>query len=107
MLVVTVSIKRLPAILNIFHPSDTLCARHTSDPRRISCVGTLPIWNASSSLPASRRAIAWLESSGLTTYETLPLAKDALKWAAYTYVIAAIGSLATLLYYISIGNRRS
>ena len=35
------------------------------------------------------------------------MAVDALKWAAYTYVIAAIGSLATLLYYLSIGNRRS
>ena len=62
---------------------------------------TLPV-----EIDASRRAIAWLESSGLTTYETLPLAKDALKWAAYTYVIAAIGSLATLLYYISIARRR-
>ena len=34
------------------------------------------------------------------------MATDALKWAAYTYVIAAISSLATLLYYISIGKRR-
>ncbi|MBR0301077.1 MAG: zinc metallopeptidase [Bacteroidales bacterium] len=57
-------------------------------------------------IDASRRAIAWLETSGLTTYETLPLAKDALKWAAYTYVIAALGSLATLLYYIGIANNR-
>ena len=55
---------------------------------------------------ASRRAIAWLESSGIATYETLPMAKDALKWAAYTYVIAAIGSLATLFYYIGLGSRR-
>jgi len=62
---------------------------------------TLPV-----EIDASRRAIAWLESSGLTTYETLPLAKDALKWAAYTYVIAALGSLATLLYYIGIANSR-
>ena len=62
---------------------------------------TLPV-----EIDASRRAIAWLESSGLTTYETLPLAKDALKWAAYTYVIAALGSLATLLYYIGIANNR-
>ncbi len=51
--------------------------------------------------------MAWLEQSGLVTYETLPMAKDALKWAAYTYVIAALGSLATLFYYIGIaGNRR-
>ena len=62
---------------------------------------TLPV-----EIDASRRAIAWLETSGLTTYETLPLAKDALKWAAYTYVIAALGSLATLLYYIGIANNR-
>ena len=34
------------------------------------------------------------------------MAKDALKWAAYTYVIAALGSLATLLYYISLAERR-
>lgn len=62
---------------------------------------TLPV-----EIDASRRAIAWLESSGITTYETLPMAKDALKWAAYTYVIAALGSLATLLYYISVASRR-
>ena len=63
---------------------------------------TLPV-----EIDASRRAVAWLEQSGLVTYETLPMAKDALKWAAYTYVIAALGSLATLFYYIGIaGNRR-
>ncbi len=62
---------------------------------------TLPV-----EINASRRAIAWLENAGITTYETKPMAKDALKWAAYTYVIAAIGSLATLLYYISIADRR-
>jgi Zn-dependent membrane protease YugP len=62
---------------------------------------TLPV-----EIDASHRAIAWLESSGITTYETLPMAKDALKWAAYTYVIAALGSLATLLYYIGIGTSR-
>lgn len=62
---------------------------------------TLPV-----EIDASRRAIAWLESSGITTYETLPMAKDALKWAAYTYVIAALGSLATLLYYIGIASNR-
>jgi len=62
---------------------------------------TLPV-----EIDASRRAIAWLETSGLTTYETLPMAKDALKWAAYTYVIAALGSLATLLYYIGVASNR-
>lgn len=62
---------------------------------------TLPV-----EINASRRAIAWLEQSGIATYETLPMAKDALKWAAYTYVIAALGSLATLFYYISLSNNR-
>ena len=62
---------------------------------------TLPV-----EIDASRRAITWLENSGLTTYETLPLAKDALKWAAYTYVIAALGSLATLFYYIGVASNR-
>ncbi|MBP5332647.1 MAG: zinc metallopeptidase [Bacteroidales bacterium] len=63
---------------------------------------TLPV-----EINASARAVKWLETSGLVSYETKPMAVDALKWAAYTYVIAALGSLATLLYYISLGNRRS
>ena len=54
---------------------------------------------------ASQRAVAWLENSRITDSETGPMAKDALKWAAYTYVIAAIGSLATLLYYIGMARR--
>ena len=62
---------------------------------------TLPVeFNASS------RAVGWLESAGITNYETKPMAVDALRWAACTYVIGAIGSLATLLYYISMANRR-
>ena len=55
---------------------------------------------------ASARAVQWLDNAGVVRYETKPMAQDALKWAAYTYVIAAIGSLATLLYYISIARRR-
>ena len=51
-------------------------------------------------IDASRRALAYLTSSGATSYDTHGYAKDALKWAAYTYVIAALSSLATLLYYI-------
>ncbi len=62
---------------------------------------TLPV-----EINASRRAIAWLENAGVTNYETRPMAEDSLKWAAYTYVIAAIGSLATLLYYLSMAERR-
>lgn len=63
---------------------------------------TLPV-----EINASSRAVKWLESDGIIGYETKPMAVDALRWAAYTYVIAAIGSLGTLLYYISIANRRS
>ena len=58
---------------------------------------TLPV-----EIDASHRALAWLRNSGITTYETQAYAFDALKWAAYTYVIAALSSLATLLYYIMI-----
>jgi hypothetical protein len=63
---------------------------------------TLPV-----EINASSRAVAWLDSAGIVGYETKPMAQDALKWAAYTYVIAALGSLATLLYYISLANRRN
>ncbi len=63
---------------------------------------TLPV-----EIDASRRAIAWLELSHIANYETRPLAIDALRWAAYTYVIAAVSSIATLLYYIGIARNRN
>ncbi|WP_166924610.1 zinc metallopeptidase [Flavobacterium poyangense] len=58
---------------------------------------------------ASNRALAWLENKRMLTQEEQAGAKDALKWAARTYLVAAIGSIATLLYYISIysGSRRN
>lgn len=62
---------------------------------------TLPV-----EINASQRAIAWLAGSGVVDDNTKPYAVDALKWAAYTYVIAAIGSLATLFYYIGIASSR-
>lgn len=64
---------------------------------------TLPV-----EIDASRRALNWLEGSGITGPSDHKYAVSALKSAAYTYVIAAVGSLATLLYYISIysSNRR-
>lgn len=64
---------------------------------------TLPV-----EINASQRALAWLSNAGITSYQNHDKAQDALKWAAYTYVIAALGSLATLLYYIMIftGSRR-
>ena len=61
---------------------------------------TLPV-----EINASSRAISWLTQAGITDGQTRPMAIDALKWAAYTYVVAALGSLATLLYYIGMARR--
>ena len=61
---------------------------------------TLPV-----EINASARAISWLSKTGITDSRTQPMAVDALKWAAYTYVVAALGSLATLLYYIGLSRR--
>ncbi len=58
---------------------------------------TLPV-----EIDASRRALVWLNSAGITTSQTHSKASEALRWAAYTYVVAALASLATLLYYVSI-----
>jgi Zn-dependent membrane protease YugP len=56
---------------------------------------TLPV-----EINASSRALAWLANSGITNYSNHSQAKDALKWAAYTYVVAAIASLVTFLYFL-------
>lgn len=56
---------------------------------------TLPV-----EIDASKRALAWLGNSGITNYSNHEQAKDALKWAAYTYVVAALASLATFLYFL-------
>ena len=58
---------------------------------------TLPV-----EINASQRAVAWLSNAGITNYETQDAASGALKSAAYTYVIAALSSMATLFYYIMI-----
>ena len=65
---------------------------------------TLPV-----EFDASRRALAWMDRSGVVTTSEHAVAKDALWWAAMTYVVAAISSLATLLYYGSmlLGGRRN
>ena len=66
---------------------------------------TLPV-----EFDASRRALAWMDQRGVVTTQEHALAKDALWWAAMTYVVAALASLATLLYYVSIfmgGSRRN
>ena len=64
---------------------------------------TLPV-----EFDASRRALAWMESKNVVTAEEQTMAKDALWWAAMTYVAAALGMLAQLLYYVSLlSGRRS
>lgn len=66
-------------------------------------VVTLPV-----EIDASKRALAWLDSARITWGHEQDDAKDALKWAAYTYVVAALGAIATLVYYIwrfTSGNR--
>ncbi len=64
---------------------------------------TLPV-----EIDASRRALAWLNRSRITSYETHDKARDALKWASYTYLVAAISSLAMLFYFILLlGGRRN
>ena len=56
---------------------------------------TLPV-----EINASTRAVAWLEQAGITDRQTTPMAATALRSAAYTYVVAALASLGTLVYYI-------
>jgi Zn-dependent membrane protease YugP len=62
---------------------------------------TLPV-----EFDASRRALAWISKSGFMENEDYERAKDGLYWAAMTYVVAALASLATLVYYIMIFMRR-
>ena len=56
---------------------------------------TLPV-----EFDASRRALAWMDQSGVVTVREHDMAKDALKWAAMTYVVAAIGAIAQLAYWV-------
>ena len=69
----------------------------------IACYGVFTLF-AFITLPvefdASKRALAWIESRGIVTTREHEMAKDALKWAAMTYVVAAIGALTTLFYYV-------
>ncbi|MCX2744847.1 zinc metallopeptidase [Mangrovivirga sp. M17] len=58
---------------------------------------TLPV-----EFDASKRALAWVKNRNIVTTSEYGMAKDALKWAAMTYVVAAIASLVTLMYYISL-----
>jgi uncharacterized protein len=69
----------------------------------IACYGVFTLF-AFVTLPvefdASKRALAWIEARGIVTRQEHDMAKDALKWAAMTYVVAAIGALTTLFYYV-------
>ena len=56
---------------------------------------TLPV-----EFDASKRALAWLNNTNATTRDEYPQAKDALKWAAMTYVVAALAAVVTLVQYI-------
>jgi Zn-dependent membrane protease YugP len=71
----------------------------------IACYGVFSLF-ALITLPvefdASKRALAWIESRGIVTSQEHDMAKDALKWAALTYVVAAVGAITTLLYYVMI-----
>ena len=58
---------------------------------------TLPV-----EFDASKRALVWLESANITTSQEHEQSKDALWWAAMTYVVAALAALATLMYYVMI-----
>ncbi|MCO5259798.1 MAG: zinc metallopeptidase [Crocinitomicaceae bacterium] len=57
---------------------------------------TLPV-----EFDASKRALAWIKDSGVATHQEYEQSKDALKWAATTYVVAALGAITTVLYYLS------
>lgn len=69
----------------------------------IACYGVFTLF-AFITLPvefdASKRALAWIESRGIVTSREHEMAKDSLKWAAMTYVVAAVGALTTLFYYV-------
>ena len=58
---------------------------------------TLPV-----EFDASKRALQWIEANNVVTSQEYNMSKDALKWAAMTYVVAALGALTTLLYYVMI-----
>lgn len=64
---------------------------------------TLPV-----EFDASKRALVWIQNNGVVNSQEYAMSKDALNWAAMTYVVAAIGSLAQLLYLVMLfmGGRR-
>jgi len=87
------------AMLQIF-PSLLLVGIALFSATTLFSVVTLPV-----EYDASNRALKWMSDKNIVTREEYAGSKDALKWAARTYLVAALGSLATLLYYISIFMR--
>ena len=63
---------------------------------------TLPV-----EFDASRRALVWLKGAGITNPHNHGMAEDALKWAARTYLVAAIAAVTQLLYYVMLYMRRN
>jgi uncharacterized protein len=88
--------------LNMFGPTLLIVGVSLLALAALFSVITLPV-----EFDASRRALAWLKERNVVTPQELTMSKDALWWAAMTYVVAAIGAVATLLYYVSFLNRRS
>ena len=69
----------------------------------VGCLGLLTLFSIVTlpvEIDASRRAMAWMRSSGVTSSIGQDRAKNALYWAAMTYVVAALSSLAMLMYYL-------
>jgi Zn-dependent membrane protease YugP len=83
-------------LINVF-PSLLLVGIGLFAMTTIFSIITLPV-----EFDASNRALVWLQNTGVTTATEFPKAKDALKWAAATYVVAALASLVTLVQYILI-----
>jgi Zn-dependent membrane protease YugP len=70
----------------------------------IACYGIMTVFSLLTlpvEIDANKRALAWLDNAGITSYNTHPQAKDALQWAAYTYVVAALSALGSLLYFVA------
>lgn len=85
------------AFLHNLFPIDTLliiiCATYGAI--ALFSIVTLPV-----EFDASKRALAWIQKSGVSTYTEYEQSKDALKWAATTYVVAALGAIVTVIYYL-------
>lgn len=69
----------------------------------IACYGVFALFSIITlpvEIDASKRALAWIEARGIVTRQEHDMAKDALKWAALTYVVAAIGAITTVIYLV-------